>query len=271
MNQSTKIMFLIGFIFNVIEITALMVLFIACCMFVGMSDEIYVNLTVDWFNTPEEFTTFLTTGAVSCSFGVVISAAVLVCAVLAYKAQDKQPASKIWPIVMIVLGALNNILYLVAGVLSLIENQQLECQCASQKAATANNAPVKNEALVAPVAIAAPAAKPAAKPAVTKKAPAKKPAAKKEAKVVAKAPAKKTEAKPAAKKAPAKKPAAKAPIKKTVTKKPAAKPAAKKPAVTKKAPAKKPAAKPAAKKTAAKPAVKKAPAKKPAAKKIVKR
>ncbi len=305
MNQSTRIMFLIGMIFNVLEITALLVGFIGLCMAVGVSDDLYLEVCekVNWFASPEVFTQFLTEGAVSCAFGVVISAAVFVCAILAQKSQEKNRKSKVWPIVMIVLGALNNVIYLIAGILCLIENQE---QYAPRQAVSENAcAPAKAEAtqtvVAAPVIATEPAkeevpaeeevpakAEPKKAPAKTAaKKPAAKTATKVEKKTVAKTPAKKETAKTTktvVKKTLAKKPASKPAAKtaaRTETKKPAAKPAAKTETKTvAKAPAKKPAAKKApakastAKTPAKKPAAKapaKATAKKPAAKKIVKR
>ena len=127
MNKSTKIMFLIGLICNVLEIVALIVGIIALSIAVGASEQIYNELIAEGdtqFSSPEQVQAFCVSGVVSCVFGLLISIAILICSRFAKKAQEKQTSPRAWPIVMIVLGALNNIFYMVAGILCLVENTQ---------------------------------------------------------------------------------------------------------------------------------------------------
>ena len=127
MNQSTKIMFLIGLICNILEIIVCIFGIFALAIAVGDSSEIFANLPADLqaqFADVKAFEAWLVSGCVGCVFGLLISIAVLICSRLAKKAQEKGTSPKAWPIVMVVLGALNNIFYLVAGVLCLVENMQ---------------------------------------------------------------------------------------------------------------------------------------------------
>lgn len=127
MNQSTRIMFLIGLICNILEIICLVVGIVGLAIAVGDSAAIFDRLPADvqaQFVDAETFKKYLATGCAGCVLGLLISIAVLICARLANKAQEKGTNPKAWPIVIIVLGALNNIFYLVAGILCLVENTQ---------------------------------------------------------------------------------------------------------------------------------------------------
>ena len=179
MNKSTKIMFLIGLICNILEIITLVVGIFALAIAVGASDEIFARLPAsvqDQFQNAAGFKQWCVTGCVSCVFAVLISVAVLVLSRYAKKAQEKGNTTIVWPILMIVLGALNNIFYLVAGILCLVENNQ------KQQPA---QAPAQTQPAPQPVIEEKPVEeKPAAKPRTRSTAVAKKPAtrAKKEEK-----------------------------------------------------------------------------------------
>ena len=223
MNQSTKIMFLIGLICNILEIVALVVCIFFCAIAVGASDQIYqkcVEQGVTQFDSVEAVTSFFTTGVAACSFGLLFSIAVLVVSRLAKKAQEENRANKGYPITMIVLGALDNVFYLVAGILSLIENTQ-GAKVPAKAIASENN--TKTEEVKAEIEVSAPAKaeteekKPAKK--VAKKAEtAKKPTQTKQAKTTKTQ--EKTVTKPAEKKT-ASKTATKPSAKKTTSKTPA--------------------------------------------------
>lgn len=126
MNKSTKIMFLIGLIVNILEIIALIVGIIACSIAVGASDQIYQALIDAGYTqyTAEGVKSTFTFGAVSCVFGLMLSVVVLILAIFAKKSQEQGKHSTAWPIVMIVFGVFDNLFYMIAGILCLVENTQ---------------------------------------------------------------------------------------------------------------------------------------------------
>ncbi len=247
MNQSTKIMFLIGLICNILEIVVLIVGIFFCAIAVGASDQIYqkcVEQGVTQFDSAEAVSSFFTTGVAACSFGLLFSIAVLVVSRLAKKAQEENRANKGYPITMIVLGALDNVFYLVAGILSLIENTQ-GAKVPAKAIASENN--TKTEEVKAETEVSAPA-----KAETEEKAPAKKVAKKTETAKKAETAKKPTQTKQAKTTKTQEKPVTKPAENKTASKAPA-KSSAKKTAS--KAPAKtaeKKTAKASTKKTSAK-------------------
>lgn len=129
MNQSTKIMFLIGLIFNILEIVALVVGIFVCAIATGASEQIYqelVNRGVEYFKNSQEVLNFCVSGVVACVFALMLSVAILVIAMLSQKRQRENSKGKALPITLIVLCALNlsHVFYIVAGILCLVENSQ---------------------------------------------------------------------------------------------------------------------------------------------------
>lgn len=131
MSKANRIMYLIGLIFNVLEIVTLLVGTFALALAIGASDELFSKLPEDVkakFADVAAFKAWLTTGCVSCVFGMLISIAVLVISRIAKKAQETGVHAKGWSIVILILGVFNNLFYFVAGILGLVEQPEAKPQ-----------------------------------------------------------------------------------------------------------------------------------------------
>lgn len=160
MSKANRIMYLIGLIFNVLEIVTLLVGAFALALAIGASDELFSKLPEDiktQFADAAAFKSWLITGCVACVFGLLISVTILVLSRVSKKAQETGVHAKGWSIVILILGVFNNLFYFVAGILGLVEQPE-----AKPQEAIAQETPVKQE--VAPAKQETKPAKQATKP-----------------------------------------------------------------------------------------------------------
>ena len=151
MSKANRIMYLIGLIFNVLEIVTLLVGAFALALAIGASDELFSKLPEDiktQFADAAAFKSWLITGCVACIFGLLISVTILVLSRVSKKAQETGVHAKGWSIVILILGVFNNLFYFVAGILGLVEQPEAKPQEAiaqETKPAKQEVAPAKQE------------------------------------------------------------------------------------------------------------------------------
>jgi uncharacterized protein YacL len=129
MKNASRVMYIIGRIFNIIELVVL-VLGVAAGIVMAVMPDLVVRAAqfynIEMLDTLPEVQKAATECILSCIAGFVISLIVFIFATKSFKALKNDKPSQKLHITMIVFGAFNSIFYLLAGIFGVVAMNQTQ-------------------------------------------------------------------------------------------------------------------------------------------------
>lgn len=120
MKEASKIMYLIGTIFNVISIVFELLMLVLGIVATAFYKEIYEQQSLPKAYTESQIKSAGLGLIIGCAIALIISIVVLILALRARKKLNNNATDTIPHIVMIVIGAFGDIFYLLGGIFGLV-------------------------------------------------------------------------------------------------------------------------------------------------------